>query len=285
MPARDAAAATPSPNFSLLITGASGRMGRAVGALALANPVITVAAAIDRPHSPVLGSDFGSLAGEAACGVSVGSDLHTALSVSAGPAPRVIIDFSTPAASLETLTQAVAHDCALVVGTTGFAPADDARFAQAAEDIPIVKSGNMSTGIAILSALVAQATRHLPEFDIEITEAHHRHKIDAPSGTALMLGEAAAEGRGRKLADLRTKPRDGITGARAEGTIGFSVIRGGGIVGDHSVMLVSETETLTLSHHAIDRSLFADGALRAATWLAVTTPTPGLYAMNDVLGL
>ncbi|MEL6112220.1 MAG: 4-hydroxy-tetrahydrodipicolinate reductase [Pseudomonadota bacterium] len=279
--------------FPVVITGASGRMGRAVGARALANPAITVAAAIDRADSPVLGADFGSLSGGDPCGVSVGSDLPTALSVGTGSdagstmsgGPLVVIDFSTPAASLQTLAHAVTHNCALVVGTTGFTPPDDAQFAEAARNIPIVKSGNMSTGIAILSALVAQAARHLPDFDVEITEAHHRHKIDAPSGTALMLGEAAAQGRGRDLVDLRTGPRDGITGAREEGSIGFSVVRGGGIVGDHAVMLASATETLTLSHHAIDRSLFADGALRAAAWLGESPREPGLYTMADVLGL
>ena len=197
----------------------------------------------------------------------------------------VVIDFSTAEASV-----ALARTCAerggpaLVIGSTGLSPEQDAALLAASEKIAIVRSGNFSLGVNILIGLVENAAQRLDarDWDIEIIEAHHRLKIDAPSGTALMLGEAAAAGRGSDLSDLRTPPYDGITGERERGKIGFASVRAGGIVGDHTVLFGSKDETLTLSHSAIDRSLFAKGAVAAAAW--VRTRGPGLYDMQDVLG-
>ena len=197
----------------------------------------------------------------------------------------VIIDFSTPEAAVE-LAQACAErgGPALVIGSTGLSPEQDAEILKAADKIAIVRSGNFSLGVNILIGLVEHAAQRLDprDWDIEVLEAHHRKKADAPSGTALMLGEAAANGRGEDLADVRTAPYDGITGARESGRIGFASLRGGGIIGEHTVLFASEDETLTLSHSAIDRSLFARGAVAAAAW--VRSRKPGLYDMQDVLG-
>ena len=197
----------------------------------------------------------------------------------------VVIDFSTAEASV-----ALARTCAerggpaLVIGSTGFSPEQEAILQAAAETVAIVRSGNFSLGVNILIGLVEQAAHRLDaqDWDIEIAEAHHRRKIDAPSGTALMLGEAAAAGRGHDLEALRSTPYDGISEERRSGTIGFSSIRAGGIVGEHTVLFASDDEVLTLSHSAIDRSLFAKGAVAAAAW--VRTRRPGLYDMQDVLG-
>ncbi len=197
----------------------------------------------------------------------------------------VVIDFSTADASL-----ALAQTCAerggpaLVIGSTGFTPEQDAALQAAAEKVAIVRSGNFSLGVNILIGLVEHAALRLDarDWDIEVTEAHHRKKIDAPSGTALMLGEAAASGRGHDLSDLRSPPYDGITEPRRTGSIGFSSIRAGGIIGEHTVLFASDDEVLTLSHSAIDRSLFAKGAVAAAAW--VRSRGPGLYDMQDVLG-
>jgi 4-hydroxy-tetrahydrodipicolinate reductase len=197
----------------------------------------------------------------------------------------VVIDFSTAEASV-----ALAKSCAerggpaLVIGSTGFSVEQDAEIATAAERIGIVRSGNFSLGVNMLIGLVEHAALRLDarDWDIEITEAHHRRKVDAPSGTALMLGEAAAAGRGRELSELRSAPYDGVGDPRETGRIGFSSIRAGGIVGEHTVLFASEDEVLTLSHSAIDRSLFAKGAVAAAAW--VRNRRPGLYDMQDVLG-
>jgi len=208
-----------------------------------------------------------------------------------GPAPDdlahvdVVIDFTSPEASVALATLCAANGGpALVLGATGFTPAQDAEIAAAAQTIAIVRSGNFSLGVNVLLGLVRQAARALPAqtYDIEITEAHHRRKVDAPSGTALMLGEAAAQARGVALDVEAIRARDGITGPRPVGGIGFSVVRGGGIVGEHSVLFAAEDELLTLSHSARDRGLFARGAVEAALWVA--TQPPGLYDMQDVLG-
>ena len=197
----------------------------------------------------------------------------------------VIVDFTAPQASA-ALAQACAArgGPALVIGSTGFEARELAAIAEAARFIPIVRAGNFSLGVNMLMGLVEQAARALgPEaYDIEIFEAHHRRKVDAPAGTALMLGQAAAAGRGVDLAEVSRRGRDGITGPRVPGEIGFTVMRGGGIVGEHSVSFVSEDETLTLSHSARSRGLFAGGALAAARWVA--GQTPGEYDMGDVLG-
>ena len=197
----------------------------------------------------------------------------------------VIIDFSTPEASVE-LARACAErgGPALVIGSTGLSPEQDALIEAAAEKIAIVRSGNFSLGLNILIGLVEHAAQRLDgrDWDIEVLETHHRRKVDAPSGTALMLGEAAANGRGRDLEDLKTAPYDGITGPREPGKIGFASLRAGGVIGEHTVLFGSEDELLTLSHSAIDRSLFAKGAVAAAAW--VRNRRPGLYDMQDVLG-
>jgi len=208
-----------------------------------------------------------------------------------GPSPDdlarvdVVIDFTSPEASVALATLCAAQGGPmLVLGATGFTPAQDAEIAAAAQTIAIVRSGNFSLGVNVLLGLVRQAARALPAqtYDIEITEAHHRRKVDAPSGTARMLGEAAAEARGVALDVEAIRARDGITGPRPAGGIGFSVVRGGGIVGEHSVLFAAEDELVTLSHSARDRGLFARGAVEAALWVA--TQPPGLYDMQDVLG-
>jgi 4-hydroxy-tetrahydrodipicolinate reductase len=197
----------------------------------------------------------------------------------------VVIDFTTPAASVALARAAAARGGpALVIGSTGLSGDDIGVLGEAGRSVSIVQAGNFSLGVNMLMGLVAQAARALgPDYDIEIFEAHHRRKVDAPSGTALMLGEAAAEGRGVGLGQVKVAARDGITGARRRGDIGFSVMRGGDIVGEHSVTFAADDEILTLSHSARDRSLFARGAVTAALW-AVGKP-PGHYDMQDVLGL
>jgi 4-hydroxy-tetrahydrodipicolinate reductase len=197
----------------------------------------------------------------------------------------VVIDFTTGEASARLANAcARARGPAMVIGSTGFDATSEALIADAARAIPIVKSGNFSLGVNVMLGLAAQAAERLAaaDYDIEVFEAHHRRKIDAPSGTALMLGEAVAAARGVKLADAAVRARDGITGPRQEGSIGFSVMRGGGIVGEHSLVFAAEDEIITLSHSARERSLFARGAIAAAAWVAARPP--GLYSMQDVLG-
>lgn len=241
--------------FHAGISGARGRMGRAVSQVLDARDDVVVAARFDRGETP---------------------DLTLC---------DVIIDFSTADASVE-LAQACAArgGPALVIGSTGFTAEQDAAILAAAESIAIVRSGNFSLGVNILIGLVEHAALRLDaaDWDIEVLEAHHRRKVDAPSGTALMLGEAAAAGRGAALKDLRAEPRTGAQGARQPGSIGFAALRAGGIVGEHTVMFASDDEVLTLSHSAIDRSLFAKGAVAAAAW--VRKRKRGLYDMQDVLG-
>jgi len=239
------------------VAGASGRMGLAVAGVIADRAGATLAAQFGRPG--VTDQDL------------AGCD--------------VIIDFTTGAASAELATRAAAvGGPALVIGSTGFSDLEEAAVRAASKTTAIVKSGNYSLGVNILAGLVEQAARRLSpqDWDIEIFEAHHRLKIDAPSGTALMLGEAAAAGRGVALSDAAVRARDGLTGPREAGSIGFSVLRGGGIVGEHSVVFAAEDEILTLSHSARDRRLFARGAVEAATWVAGRGP--GLYDMMDVLG-
>jgi 4-hydroxy-tetrahydrodipicolinate reductase len=196
----------------------------------------------------------------------------------------VVIDFTAPAASVELAEACAARGGpALVIGSTGFEPAELAAIATASKSVAIVRSGSYSLGLNMMTGLVEQAARALgPDADIEILEAHHRFKVDAPSGTALMLGEAAARGRGVDLDDVARRARDGVTGPRPADEIGFAVLRGGSIVGEHSVGFLSQGETLTLSHSAGDRSMFARGAIAAALW--VVERPPGEYDMRDVLG-
>jgi len=266
--------------LSIAIAGAAGRMGRAIIRAASADPRFTVVGGTERREGQFLGVDLGALAGVAPLFMTTSDAADHA-----GENADVWIDFTTPdatIAALEALTHTTAR--AAIVGTTGLSAEQESRIGEHAKRIAIVRSGNFSLGVNLLAALVEQAAQKLgAEWDIEITEAHHRRKIDAPSGTALLLGEAAAHGRGKALNELRLKPYDGATGERPEGKIGFSVIRGGGVVGEHDVRFIAEREVVTLSHQAIDRAVFADGALAAALWAA--DKPPGLYSMRDVLGL
>ena len=268
---------------SILIAGAGGRMGRAIARAALEDGSYQLAGGFEPEGSPMIGQDLGVLAGLEPVG---------ALVAQAGDAiapEAVIIDFSTPAAAADLAARASEAQVPVVIGATGFSVEQDAILNTAATKTAIVKSGNMSLGVNLLAALVEKAAHVLPEsYDIEIIEAHHRHKVDAPSGTALMLGEAAAAGRGVDLAEKSVRARDGITGARESGDIGFAVVRGGGIIGEHSAHFAGAREVLTLSHSAIDRTLFAEGALVAARWAKAQASQDGgagLYGMRDVLGL
>ena len=252
------------------IAGAAGRMGAAVAAMIGTREDMVLAAAMDRPEA----------AGEPLHGLTLVAPDE------ALPLCDVIIDFSNSQASAALARRAAGRGGpALVLGATGFSEADEAAVREASSRIAIVKSGNYSLGVNLLLGLVEQAARALAagDYDIEVFEAHHRRKVDAPSGTALMLGEAAARGRGQDLATTSERGRDGLTGARTPGAIGFSVMRGGGIVGEHSVVFAADDEIVTLAHSARDRSLFARGALVAARW--VSTRPSGLYSMTDVLGL
>ncbi|MCB2112315.1 MAG: 4-hydroxy-tetrahydrodipicolinate reductase [Parvularculaceae bacterium] len=265
-------------NLRMLVAGAAGKMGRAVIREALSTPGVAIAGGFERAGHAAIGKDLGPLAGIDSLGVVVEETSDVLIRRA-----DALIDFTAPAASLENARLAAAAGLPHIIGTTGFSADEGAEIAALAERVPIVKSGNMSLGVNLLAALVREAAARLgPEYDIEIVEAHHRAKIDAPSGTALMLARAAAQGRGEKLEGNEIRTRDGAVGERETGAIGFAVIRGGGIVGDHDVMFAGREEVLTLTHRAIDRGLFAKGAVAAAKW-AVGKP-PGLYSMNDVLG-
>jgi 4-hydroxy-tetrahydrodipicolinate reductase len=266
-------------DMRLIVTGAAGRMGRMVVRTIHESDGFRLAGAVERDDSPWLGQDPALLAGSPASGLKIVSDpLPLLLGADA------IIDFSSPAASVALAGLAAQARIADVIGTTGLSDDDLGRIAAAARHAPIVRSGNMSVGVNLLEALARQAAAALgSDFDIEIVEMHHRMKVDAPSGTALMLGEAAAEGRSVSLKDHSARGRDGLTGARRAGDIGFASLRGGTVVGDHSVIFAGEGERIVLSHHAEDRALFARGALKAALW--AKDRKPGLYSMADVLGL
>ena len=264
----------------LVVVGAAGRMGRTLVQMIDALPGTVLQAAIEREGSAALGQDAGQLAGLAPSGIVITSDTAAALAGADG-----IIDFSTPATSARLAGLAADAGIVHVIGTTGCSAEDDAAIAKAAEGAVIVKSGNMSLGVNLLASIVEMAARALPEeaFDIEILEMHHRHKVDAPSGTALLLGTAAASGRLVDLGEASVRVRDGHTGPRAPGTIGFATLRGGSVIGEHSVVFAGEGERIEFVHRAEDRSIFARGALRAALW--ARGQAPGLYSMRDVLGL
>lgn len=263
----------------VVINGASGRMGRMLARVIAESGEARIAAALERPGHDWIGRDLGEALGGRPSGVTVGADAAAALA-----GAQAVIDFTAPAASVALARHAAACGIAHVIGTTGFSPDDLTALAAAARRTAIVRAGNMSLGVNLLVELVRQVAAALDTgWDIEIVEAHHRHKVDAPSGTALMLGEAAAEGRGVSLADTATRGRDGRTGPRRAGDIGFAVLRGGDIVGEHAVIFAGTGERLTLGHVATDRAIFARGALAAALW-AQGRP-PGEYTMRDVLGL
>ncbi|MBI1260210.1 MAG: 4-hydroxy-tetrahydrodipicolinate reductase [Rhizobiales bacterium] len=267
-------------DIKIAVTGAGGRMGRTLLKLIHETPGMVLAGGIEAAGSPHLGEDLGLMAGlPEALGI-VASDDALAIIKDAD----ALVDFSVPAASLEFAALTAQARIVHVIGTTGFAAADEARIEAAARHATIVKAGNMSLGVNLLAALVRQAARALDaSWDIEIVEMHHRHKVDAPSGTALLLGQAAAEGRSITLSENSERGRDGQTGARAEGAIGFASLRGGSVIGDHEVIFASESERITLGHIAEDRAIFARGALKAALW--GQGKGPGLFNMADVLGL
>lgn len=257
----------------IAIAGAAGRMGTALFQAVSQHPDVSIVGASARAGSEAVGTDI-------APGVTIADDVARAAADA-----DVWIDFSTPDATRAALTALEGTNVrAAIIGTTGMTADTEAAIAEAGKRLAIVRSGNFSLGVNILAGLVRQTAERLgPAWDIEIIEAHHRRKVDAPSGTALMLGEAAAAGRGKSLHDLRLEPREGVTGSRTEGGIGFAVVRGGGIVGEHEVIFAAESESLRLAHVAGDRSLFAHGAVHAALWAAAQKP--GLYSMQDVLGL
>ena len=257
-------------SISIAIAGIAGRMGHALVRSAAAD--FTIVGGSERPGSDVLGA--------AAGGWTVSDS-----AAKAAQSADVWIDFTTPAASLEALEQLRQTGVkAAIIGTTGLSPEQERQVAEHSRRIAIVRDRNFSLGVNLMIGLVEQAAAKLKvDWDIEISEGHHRRKVDAPSGTALMIGEAAARGRDAPLDDLRVPPHDGQTGPRKEGGIGFSVIRGGGIIGDHEAAFISDEEVLSISHRALDRAIFAKGALAAAAW--AVRQKPGLYAMRDVLAL
>jgi len=264
------------------VAGAGGKMGQALIEAVLADREAALAAALDVAGSAAAGRDAGERFGRPT-GVNVGIDIDAAVR-----AADVLIDFTRPEGTLAHLAACARHGTAAVVGTTGLSDEQKAALAGHARQIPIVFAPNMSVGVTVLLALVEAAARQLgPAYDIEIVEMHHRHKIDAPSGTALGLGEAAARGAGRVLADCAVLAREGVTGARKEGAIGFAALRGGDVVGEHTVIFAGAGERVELAHKATSRQNFAAGALRAAHYVAARRAArqPGLADMRDVLGL
>ncbi|MGC1350612.1 MAG: 4-hydroxy-tetrahydrodipicolinate reductase [Xanthobacteraceae bacterium] len=271
--------AAATSDMRLVIAGAGGRMGRTLVHAIAATKGVTLAGAIEAEGSAVIGRDAGELAGLGANGVKVTSDAAPLLQHA-----DALIEFTIPAATLALAELTSRAGIAHVIGTTGHSAEEEAVIAKAASRAPIVKSGNMSLGVNLLAALVKRVAATLGEdYDIEILEMHHNKKIDAPSGTALMFGRAAAQGRAINLQARSARGRDGMTGARKAGDIGFASLRGGTVVGDHSVIFAGPAERIELTHRAEDRMIFARGALHAALW--ARGKKPGLYSMADVLGL
>jgi 4-hydroxy-tetrahydrodipicolinate reductase len=262
----------------IVVAGATGRMGRTLLQAIAQSEDLTLTAALASPSNRDIGRDTGEFAGCERMNIALTVDASAALS-----ATDALVDFSTPNASVELAQEAARARVAHVIGTTGFNAYQENAIVAAARDIPIVKSGNMSVGVALLAALVKQAAKTLPDFDIEIVEFHHRMKRDAPSGTALLLGQAAADAKGVVLSECSTHGRQNDSAARQEGTIGFASLRGGTVVGEHSVIFAGPHERIQLSHISEDRLIFARGALVAARWLQ--GKPPGLYTMADVLAL
>jgi 4-hydroxy-tetrahydrodipicolinate reductase len=260
----------------VVVAGAGGRMGHEILRAVTAEPGMAVHGALEAPHHPDLGQDAGTIAGLKPLGVLLTSDPLPLLAQA-----QALIDFTIPRVSVELAALAAQARIVHVIGTTGCSDDDNAKIRAASRHAVIVKSGNMSLGVNILARLVAEAAKALPDYDIEIVEMHHNRKVDAPSGTALMLGEAAAAARGISLAENAERGRDGQTGARKPGAIGFAALRGGTVVGEHQVILAGPQERLVLSHIAQDRAMFAPGAVKAAKW--GQGRKPGLYAMADVL--
>lgn len=265
--------------MKIAVMGAAGRMGRELIRAIAAEPACAISGATEVEGSSAVGRDVGELAGIERLGVKVSSDTGAVIADA-----DAIVDFTTPKASAAFARLAARTRTAHIIGTTGFDSASEAEIRDAATKTAIVKSGNMSLGVNLLAALTRQVAAALGnEFDIEIVEMHHRMKVDAPSGTALMLGEAAASGRKISLAEHAVRIRNGHTGPRRAGDIGFASLRGGSVVGDHTVIFAGDGERLELTHRAADRGIFARGAVKAALW-AKGRP-PGLYTMTDVLGI
>ncbi|MEM1364112.1 MAG: 4-hydroxy-tetrahydrodipicolinate reductase [Pseudomonadota bacterium] len=266
--------------MKLVVTGAGGRMGQALIRTIVATEGAELSGAVDRQGADSIGKDAGTLAGLEQLGVTITDDPLAAFVEAEG-----VVDFTQPEATLFYAELAAQARIVHVIGTTGCSAEDETKIDAASRHARVVKSGNMSLGVNLLAKLVEKAAAALgPDaFDIEVLEMHHKHKVDAPSGTALLLGEAAAAGRAINLADQSVRVRDGYTGPRPNGSIGFATLRGGSVTGDHSVILAGPSERITLSHHAEDRAIFAQGAVRAALW--AFNKKPGRYSMMDVLGL
>ncbi|CAN5554628.1 4-hydroxy-tetrahydrodipicolinate reductase [soil metagenome] len=263
----------------LIVAGAGGRMGRALIRAISETDGAVVTGALEAPGSELLGKDAGLLAGLPASGIKLSADLWSLSQDADG-----ILDFTVPAATIANVAIAAERGIVHVIGTTGLSASDNAVIKSVTKQAIVVQSGNMSLGVNLLAALVKRVAQSLGDgFDIEIVEMHHRAKIDAPSGTALMLGEAAAAGRNIALADHSARGRDGVTGERRTGDIGFASLRGGTAAGDHTVIFAGPHERIELAHKAEDRMLFAHGALKAAMW--AHGKKPGHYSMADVLGL
>lgn len=265
-------------DIRIVVAGAAGRMGQTLIRTIAATEGCVVSGALEAPGNPDLGQDAGTLAGLKPLGLALTDD----------PLPLIakadaLVDFTIPKVSVELAALCAQARIVDVIGTTGCSADDDDKIRAAARHAIIIKSGSMSMGINLLAALVRRAAKALPDFDIEIVEMHHRRKVDAPSGTALLLGQAAAESRGIALGDKAVRARDGHTGARPDGAIGFASLRGGTVIGEHDVIFAGASERIVLSHVAEDRSIFAHGAVAAAKW--GQGKKPGLYAMADVLGL
>ena len=261
------------------IAGCAGRMGRMLAATVLETRGARLAGGSERPEHEAVGADLGQLAGAAATGARVEGDPARMFA-----AADVVIDFTTPELILAHVGLALDHGTALVIGTTGLKPEHEAALGRAAAKVAVVQAANMSVGVNLLLGLARQVAAILDDgFDIEIVEMHHRHKVDAPSGTALALGKAAADGRAVVLDDVAVRARDGIVGPRPKGQIGFATLRGGDVVGEHTVIFASEGERIELTHKASSRAIFARGAVRAALW--TEGRAPGRYSMRDVLGL
>lgn len=261
------------------IVGCAGRMGLTLARQIHATAGCRIAGGTEHPDNAALGKDLGGLAGLGDIGLDVGTDAPALFAQS-----DVVVDFTAPAATARHVALAAETGTAMVIGTTGLDAAQEAAVGGAAEAVAIVKAGNMSLGVNLLTRLVADVARALQEdFDVEVVEMHHRHKVDAPSGTALMLGRAVAEGRGQDHDAAAVFARHGHTGARPQGAIGYAALRGGNVVGEHTVIFAADDERIELTHRAGDRTIFARGAVRAALW---TRGRPaGLYDMIDVLGL
>ncbi len=266
-------------DMKLAVMGAGGRMGQALVRAVQEIDGCVIAGGSEREGSALIGKDVAEVAGLEPCGVLITDDVLQMFSQVEG-----VLDFTVPVATTGFAKFAAQARIPHIIGTTGFASEEDEKLLAASRHCPMVKAGNMSLGVNLLTALTQKIANTLDmSFDIEIVEMHHKHKVDAPSGTALMLGEAAAKGRGIDLEETAVRSRDGMVGPRKVGDIGFATLRGGSVVGDHSVIFAGEGERIVLTHKAEDRQIFARGAVKAALW-AKGKP-PGLYSMMDVLGL